>query len=468
MRAVTYLGLSLAVIAFGASARPDAADAVIRGAVTDAAGQPIAGALVKATAGVNSTARFTAAGGRYELTVTPGKHDLLVEAFGFAAERRSTDGVGDTLNFSLAPSWSVTQFTGADIDQLIPDHPPAQMLKSMCINCHALDVMLRRRGSTAVQWRAYAEKQMPVRIGRPFAASDAEWKVLGAELERWFGPKGQYFGRGAAAPARSQVPRPKVAPEVASATFHEYTLPNVRSMPHSLRVDGAGRVWISGWDAATNAVLKFDPATEQFRSYPVPTANAVPHTPCATRDGRVWMALNARGVAKIAMVDPRTDWLVEINWSAKMPGTHNCQEDRDGNIWFSSLGESDEGFYVYNPRTEQFRSYKYQLPATYPAGSKALLDHAEADPAPTVRAGLYDAKLDSAGRGWGVAYSMGMIVSVDPKTGETKNYFAPDTPHIRGVHVDSHDNVWFGAFDNHKLGKLDPRTGRFTFYQPPT
>jgi streptogramin lyase len=36
------------------------------------------------------------------------------------------------------------------------------------------------------------------------------------------------------------------------------------------------------------------------------------------------------------------------------------------------------------------------------------------------------------------------------------------------VHVDSRDNVWFGAFDNHKLGKLDPRTGRFTFYQPPT
>ena len=190
MRAVTYLGLSLAVIAFGASARPDAADTVIRGAVTDAAGQPIAGALVKATAGVKSTARFTAADGRYELTVTPGKHDLMVEAFGFAAERRSTDGVGGTLNFSLAPSWSVTQFTGADIDQLIPDHPPAQMLKSMCINCHALDVMLRRRGSTAVQWRAYAEKQMPVRIGRPFAASDAEWKLLGASWSDGSVPKG--------------------------------------------------------------------------------------------------------------------------------------------------------------------------------------------------------------------------------------------------------------------------------------
>ena len=309
------------------------------------------------------------------MTVTPGKR--LVEAFGFAAERRSTGGVGGALNFSLAPSWSVTQFTGADIDQLIPTipRPDAQ------VDVHQLS---RARCDAAPPWldgppvAGGAEKQMPVRIGRPFAASDAEWKVLGAELERWFGPKGS-ISTWLGLPARSQVPRPKVAPEVASATFHEYTLPNARSMPHSLTVDGAGRVWISGWDAATNAVLKFDPATEQFRSYPVPTANAVPHTPCATRDGRVWMALNARGVAKIAMVDPGTDRLVEINWSAKMPGTHNCQEDRDGNIWFSSLGESDEGFYVYNPRTE-FRSYKYQLPATYPAGSKALLDHAEGIP----------------------------------------------------------------------------------------
>ena len=89
-----------------------------------------------------------------------------------------------------------------------------------------------------------------------------------------------------------------------------------------------------------------------------------------------------------------------------------------GNLWFASLGESDEGFYVYDPTTAQFRSYKYPLPAAYPAGSKALRDHAEGDPMPPVRAGLYDVKVDSTGKGWGVTYSMGMIVSVDPKTGE--------------------------------------------------
>ena len=208
------------------------------------------------------------------------------------------------------------------------------------------------------------------------------------------------------------------------ATFYEYTLPNARSMPHSLTVDGAGRVWISGWDSATNAVLKFDPSIEQFRTYPVPTANAVPHTPCITRDGRVWMALNASGVAKVAVIDPKTDQLVEVNWPAKMPGTHNCQEDRAGNIWFSSLGERDEGFARYDPRTQQFRSYKHCAARRVSGGLWRCSITRTVIPRQRWRR-VTDAKVDSAGRGWGVAYSMGMIVSVDPKTGETNNYFAP-------------------------------------------
>ena len=465
-----WLVLSLLVIAICASARPDAVDAVIRGVVTDNGGKAVAGALVKATQNARSLSKYTAADGRYELTVAPGQYTVSAEAFGFAVQRLSKDTAADAaLNFRLTPSWSVAQLTGADVDLLIPDHPATELLKSACINCHALDVMLKHRGFTAAQWRALVEKPMTQRIGRgPYAASEAEWKALTGELERLFGPKAQYFGPNAEPPTPEQLRRPTLSPEVAKATFAEYRLPNPRSMPHSLTVDGAGKVWLAGWDSATNAVLRFDPTTQNFKTYPVPTPNAVPHTPCISKDGRVWMALNSRGVAKAAMIDPKTDTLIEITWADKAPGTHNCQEDRDGNLWFSSLGETDEGFYVYNPGTRQFRSYKYPLPAAYPPGSKALRDRAEGDPLPPVRAGLYDAKVDSTGRGWGVTYSMGMIVSVDPRTGETKEYFAPDTPHIRGVFVDSNDNVWFGGFDNHKLGKLDPRTGQFKFYQPPT
>jgi hypothetical protein len=348
MRIARALLMTLCVVALVASARPQAVDAVIRGTVADAGGRPIAGALVKATLGTKSVSRYTGPDGRYELAVQAGTHALSAEAFGYTTERVSKDAANAAAaNFSLASSWSVGQLLGSDIDALIPDdHAGSRLLKSTCINCHALDVMLRRRGATAAQWRTYVEKQMPVRYGRDFGASDAEWKAITGELERWFGPKGQYFGPGAEPPTRAQVRRPAPAPEVARATWYEYTVPNPRTMPHSLAVDRAGRVWVAGWDRATNAVLRFDTASEQFKTYPVPTPNAVPHTPCVSRDGRVWMALNARGTAKAAMIDPSTDRLTEITWDAKQPGTHNCQEDRDGNLWFSSLGESDEGFYV--------------------------------------------------------------------------------------------------------------------------
>jgi len=471
MRTVKILVLSLSMVALVGPARPGAVDAVIRGTVSDTAGKPIAGMLVKATAGSKSVSRYTGPDGRYELTVAPGTYDIVADSLGFRVERKlKVVAPSDTaVNFSLTPAFNVMQFTGAEVDQLVPDDHAGKLLKSTCINCHALDVMLRHRGFAAGQWRNYVEKQMQVRIGRgPFNMSDNEWKELTTALERLFGPDAKYFGPGAEPPKPEQVQRPKMAPEVARATFYEYTLPNPRSMPHSLTVDPAGRVWVSGWDSPTNAVLRFDIASEQFKTYPVPTPNAVPHTPCVTRDGRVWMALNAAGTAKVAMIDPKTDQLVEIAWDAKRPGTHNCQEDREGNLWFSSLGETDEGFYVYNPKTQQFRSYKYPLPAAYPEGSKALRDTAEGDPAPRVRAGLYDAKVDSTGTAWGVTYSMGMIVRLNPKTGEVKEFFPPDTPHIRGVFVDSHDTVWFAAFGSHKIGKIDPKTGEIKMYQPPT
>ena len=153
------------------------------------------------------------------------------------------------------------QLTGADVDLLIPDDPHSNLLKSTCINCHALDVMLRRRGYTAAQWRAYVETPMAERIGRgKFNASEAEWKVLTSELERWFGPKGQYFGPECrAAEARAAAASEARRRRSSRATFQEYRLPNPRSMPHSLTVDANGQVWIAGWDSATNAVLRFDP-----------------------------------------------------------------------------------------------------------------------------------------------------------------------------------------------------------------
>jgi virginiamycin B lyase len=38
----------------------------------------------------------------------------------------------------------------------------------------------------------------------------------------------------------------------------------------------------------------------------------------------------------------------------------------------------------------------------------------------------------------------------------------------RSIFAPAFTSVWFSAFNSHKLGKLDQKTGKITLYQPPT
>jgi hypothetical protein len=97
----------LAVNLFGA-------DATLRGVVTDAAGKPVRGAVVKATLGPKSISRFTQNDGRYEIPVAAGTYQMSVDAYGYGVKFQTKDTAqpGDT-NFSLTPKWDVTRLTGA-------------------------------------------------------------------------------------------------------------------------------------------------------------------------------------------------------------------------------------------------------------------------------------------------------------------------------------------------------------------
>ena len=447
-----------------------AADSVIKGTVTDATGKPVRGALVKAAAGTKTITRFSQKDGRYQITLPAGTYDVSAEAYGFDQKTLSkdTDQIGET-NFTLSPRWDVTRLTGADITGLLPDDAPAQMVKSICINCHSFDVILKLRGNRAEDWKNFFPTMALRMGGGGLRFNDAKMGILTAELEKLFGPDAKYFGPDAAPPAREQVKHPELSDEVLKATFSEYRLPSAQSMPHSLTVDPKGEVWVAGYDIGTNAVVRFSPATEKFQIYPLEDPHSVPHTPCVGNNGQAWMALNGGQEAKLATVDPKTDQLQEIKWvGTKRAGVHNCSMDKAGNIWMATLGEKNE-FYVYDAEKKEFRSYKYPLPASYPEESKAVIEHAPGEPPlGDVRSGSYDVKVDSKGKVWLSLYTLGWIVSYDPATGETAEFKPPHTPSIRGILVDSHDNVWFGAYNSHKLGKLDQKTGKITLYQPPT
>src|SRR5258708_23959699 len=91
-----------------------AADAVIHGVVTDSAGKPVRGAIVKAAAGNLSVSAYSQNDGRYEITVPARNVDVSADAYGFCPTRQATDASKAVeANFSLSPRLAITRLNAA-------------------------------------------------------------------------------------------------------------------------------------------------------------------------------------------------------------------------------------------------------------------------------------------------------------------------------------------------------------------
>lgn len=485
-RVQKMLWVSLGMLLMAASLA--ASDSTIKGIVTDNAGKPVRGALVTATnENKKSVGRYTQNDGRYEITVPSGTYALAVEAFGFAGKRQEKDTTqpGET-NFSLSPRWEVTRLSGAEIEPLIPDDTQGKLIKASCIDCHDLGIVLRRKGQTAAEWKSFLPNMTNGRRDQP-VWSQARIDALGAALEKYFGPNSAYFGPDADPPTPEQVKHADISDAALSATITEWTVPaGADGFPHSIAVDAKrGIAWFSevgnrgldrekcalftsttsnapGASCGHNYIGRFDIKTETFHEYPAPH----PHTGAIGPDGRVWYAEAMRNNTSpnLAVIDPGTSQITYYKYGDKA-GAHTPIVDRAGNVWISG-GKGE--IWRFDVETKQFASFKFPIPSKYPDYSVGTWKFVPGEPNPAPNGGTYHVSEDSTGKIWTSIFDLGMIVRIDPNTGETKEYFPPKALLVRGIYVDQHDNVWFAAYFEHKLGKLDPKTGTFTMYQPPT
>jgi virginiamycin B lyase len=443
-----------------------AADAVIHGVVTDSAGKPVRGAIVKAAAGNLSVSAYSQNDGRYEITIPAGSVDVSADAYGFGPKRQTVDAAqAAEVNFKLTPRIDVLRLNAAELDGLLPDNEQTRMIRATCISCHNFDTIIKRRGNTSAQWQEFLPNMTGDRKMFQPKFSPEQLGALGAALEKYFGPDSPYFGPDSEAPTTDQVRHADISDAALKATFREYKVPTPDVWVHSVAVDPARNIaWFAEYDYQSNKIGRFNIATEKFEEYPVPTPKAVPHTPIVGLDGRLWMALDARDVAaKLVSVDPATGTLKEYKWPEKSAGTHTVAVAPDGNLWMSSMSSSDE-FLSFNVETEKFKAYKHVLPAKYPDVSAGAYQLYSGKPSGIT----YASAVDSKGNAWFTETMLGTIARLDPKTGETTEFKPPDTPNMNGIIVDGQDNVWFSDFMGHKLGKLDPKTKAFTMYQPPT
>ncbi|HEV2521856.1 MAG TPA: carboxypeptidase regulatory-like domain-containing protein [Candidatus Acidoferrales bacterium] len=443
-----------------------AADVVVHGVVTDAAGKPVRGAIVKATAGDLSISGYSQSDGRYEISVPAGKYDISADAYGFGPKRLNKDATqaGET-NFALSPRIDVSRLSGAEIDSLLPDNADTRMIRATCISCHNFDTIIKRRGNDSDQWQQFLPAMTGDRQMFQPQFSPEQLAALGAALEKYFGPNAPYFGADSDAPTVEQIKHANVSDAALKATYREYRVPTSGAWVHSVTVDASRNIaWFAEYDYLSNKVGRFDITTQKFTEYPVPTPKSVPHTPIVGKDGRLWMALDAHGVpAKLVSVDPTTGALKEYKWAEKEAGTHTVAVAPDGNLWMSSMSSPDE-FLGFDIETEKFKAFKHTLPEKYPDDSEGAYQRYAGKP----NGRTYAVAVDSKGMVWFTETNMGTIARLDPKTGETTEFKPPATPNMNGIIVDAQDNVWFSDFMGNKLGKLEPKTKKFTMYQPPT
>jgi streptogramin lyase len=439
---------------------PQAVDAVVRGAVRDDTGKPIRGALVRVVVGTMTVNRFTRGDGRFEITVPAGTHDVSAEAFGFALGRQSknTADAGE-LQFTLSRKSDITRLSGAEIESLLPHSDQAERV-TQCSQCHGF-VPMMSKAWTASQWQAFLPIMTQRKLGRVGYGDRENLVELSHALELFFGPNGMW-GRDPAPPDLSKVRRTEMKDDALRAIIKEWTIPTP-AMAHSITVDDAtGMVWFGEYDMLSNKVGRFNPETETFEEFPIPVQGALPHTGTTLKDGGYVVALARGGRAKMAGVD-RAGTMTIYEWPEKSQQPRTARLDPTGKtVWLSAGDET----WSWDVATRKFTgAYKMPLPETFPVGSQAAR---YARPEQRPAEGGYDAVADSKGIVWISQLELGTLIRLDPKTGETRTIHTPEMRSVRGVAVDADDNVWWGDYYGHKLGRLDARTGAVTLYQPPT
>ena len=439
--------------------------AEIHGTVTDDTGKPVRGAIVKATLGEKSIARFSGGDGRYEIALPPGTYDVTVEAYGFNPKKQNKDATQSTeTNFSLTPGFALARLTSAELQTLLPDNDQTKFIRGACTICHSFGHIQRKSGYTVAEWASFIPTMTGGRLASP-VFSPAGLTAVTEALGKYFGPDSMYFGVDADPPGPEQIEHADLSDSVLSATIHEYRIPTL-SMPHSIMVDQRGDAWFS----EGGKIGRFEIEPEKFDEYPARGA----HTGVLGKDGLVWMTLTRTGLAS---VDPETVKVAtysipDIKKDARLAGTiyrdivgtHTPAVDIEGNIWCGG-----SSVWKFDVKTKQFKEYEIPLPSKPPKNSVEYWDQVPGEPSRMVPSGtFYDIKVDSRDNVWVSAFQMGDLIRLDPVTGRTKAFHAPDSPSIRGIAIDAQDNVWFASYDGNALGKLEPNAGTFKLFHAPT
>jgi virginiamycin B lyase len=249
---------------------------------------------------------------------------------------------------------------------------------------------------------------------------------------------------------------PRLKGRSTKVVFTEYDLPRERAMPHDVILDGDGQAWYS--DFGHQYLGKLDPKTGKVTEYEVPTLKA--DYPPGMLDleidkkGDLWVGLMLQ--AGIAKFDRKAEKFTMYplpqginNPAAQQAMVMPHSQEVDGKVWMNGVGIP--GVHRLELATMKFETF---------APFRGLPRGAERS--------VYGIKADSKNNLFFMDFSSEYIGRIDTKSGQFSFYKTP-TPNSnpRRGYMDPQDRLWFAEYRADKVAMFDTKTERFTEWSVP-
>ena len=236
----------------------------------------------------------------------------------------------------------------------------------------------------------------------------------------------------------------------ASGALETLDIPMERANPRAVVIDGQGAWWVLL--GAPRRIARRDPNLGTWKLHDI---GMYPHSIGVDGAGRVWFNGHfTRDPEQIGFLDaamgsvtlrdvPAHPVLAKVDGG---PIPYELRIAPDGSIWISELGGNR--LVRHDPAANTFRTFDM----------------------PTPHSGPRRFDFDAAGLLWIPEYSGGKLTRLDPATGRFTQWELPvkdAAPYV--VRVDrQRGDVWIGTGAADAVFRFDPRTARFTTYDLPT
>ena len=250
---------------------------------------------------------------------------------------------------------------------------------------------------------------------------------------------------------------PRLTGRSTRVVFTEYDLPRSTAMPHDVILDAEGNAWYS--DFGHQYLGKLDPKTGKVTEFTVPTLKA--DYPPGMLDleidkkGDIWIGLMLQ--AGIAKFDRKAEKFTmyplpqEINNPASQQAmVMPLSAEVDGKVWMNSVGiPGVHRLELATMKFETFEPFK-----TMPRGG--------------AERSVYGIKADSKNNLYFMDFGSEYIGRIDAKSGQFSFFKTPTAnSNPRRGYMDPQDRLWFTEYRVDKLAMFDTKSERFTEWQAP-